>query len=169
MDWNLEILRPREYLSSIYEIDFDNLRAMGFKAVIMDIDDTIIPRKKIEITPRLYSLIESIKEKGFKICLLSNNFYPEKVEHVSRILKVPSVSVALKPLPFAFEKALKILGSSKSETLVIGDQIFMDILGGNLAGIYSILVKPISKETFWLRRWMREAEKFALRRLNLEP
>jgi predicted HAD superfamily phosphohydrolase YqeG len=57
---------------------------------------------------------------------------------------------------------LEILGSKKEETAIIGDQLFTDILGGNLFGIHTVLVKPMTKEIFFLRQWMRDLEKFFL-------
>ncbi|MFA4967815.1 MAG: YqeG family HAD IIIA-type phosphatase [Candidatus Margulisiibacteriota bacterium] len=169
MDLNLEIFRPKEYLDSIYNIDFKKLRSMGIKAIIMDMDETLLPREMLDITPVLFGFIEDLRDKGFTICLVSNSIYPERVDYVSKTLKLPSLTTAAKPLPFAFERALKIAGAKKDEAVVIGDQLFMDILGGNWAGIYTILVKPMSRETYWLRQWMRKAEKYVLQKLKLEP
>ena len=67
-----------------------------------------------------------------------------------------------KPFPFTFNRALRIVKSKTSEAAVIGDQVFMDILGGNLSKIYTILVKPISKEKMRIRKFMRWLEKKAL-------
>ena len=168
MDLNLEILRPREYLDSIYSIDFDRLKDRGISSIIMDMDETLLPREMLDITPVLFSFIQELREKGFNICLLSNSVHPERVDYVSRTLRLPSITMAAKPFPFAFDKALKLLKARKEEAVVIGDQLFMDTLGGNWAGIYTILVKPMSPEKFWLRQWMRTAEHFVLQNLNLE-
>lgn len=169
MALNLEILRPREYLDSIYQIDFDRLKSRGIGAIIMDMDETLLPREMIDITPVLFSFIQELREIGFGICLVSNSAHPERVDYVSRTLRIPSITMAAKPLPFAFDKALHMLKAKREEAVVIGDQLFMDVLGGNLAGIYTILVRPMSKEKFWLRQWMRVAEKLALEQLSLEP
>lgn len=166
MDLNLEIFRPREYLNSIYSIDFDKLKSKGIKAILMDMDETLLPREMLDISPVLFSFIAELREKGFNICLVSNSIHPERIDYVSKTLKLPSITMAAKPLPFAFEKALKILGAKKSEAVVIGDQLFMDILGGNLSGIYTILVTPMSAEKMWIRQLMRTAEKYVLQRLG---
>jgi hypothetical protein len=168
MDLNLEIFRPREYLNSIYLIDFDKLKSKGIRAILMDIDETLLPREMLDISPVLFSFIAELREKGFNICLVSNSIHPERIDYVSKTLKLPSITLAAKPFPFAFEKALKLLGAKKSEAVVIGDQLFMDILGGNLTGIYTILVKPMSAERFWLRQLMRTGEKYVLHKLGLE-
>ena len=168
MDINLEIFRPREYWASIYQIDYGRLKSRGFSAILMDLDETLLPREMRDITPVLFAFIEGLKDKGFKLCLLSNSLHPERVEYVGRTLKIPYITLSAKPLPFAFERALKILGATKAKTVVIGDQLFMDTLGGNWVGLYTILVKPMSRDTFWLRRWMRWGERWVLRQLNLE-
>jgi len=168
MEFNLEIFRPKEYLESIYQVDFDRLRSRGLKAVLLDLDETLLPREMSDITPVLYSFVEGIKEKGLKICLLSNNLHPERVIKVAQTLNLPYLTLAGKPFPFAFDRALKLLGVKRSEAVVIGDQLFMDIFGGNWAGIYTILVKPFSRETFWLRQWMRRGERWVLDKLNLD-
>jgi len=82
-------------------------------------------------------------------------------------LKLPYITLAAKPLPFAFRRAVQLLNTPASRCVVVGDQLFMDILGGNLAGMRTILVKPMSRETFWLRSLMRRAERWVLRRLGL--
>lgn len=163
----LEIFRPAEYLNTIYEIDFEGLRKRGFAALILDLDETLLPRELLHITPVLFSFVEGIKELGFKICLISNSLYPERVEYVARTLKLPYITLAAKPLPFAFNRAVQLLKIPASQCVVVGDQLFMDILGGNLAGMRTILVKPMSRETFWLRSLMRRAERWVLRRLGL--
>lgn len=166
MDWSLEIFRPREYLNSIYEVDFGGLRNRGYSALILDLDDTLLPRELIEISPVLYSFIEGIKDKGFSICLLSNNLNPERVQKVGKVLDLPVITLAGKPFPFAYQKAFKLLNKTAKESVTIGDQLFMDILGGNLAGIYTIFVKHMTQETSFWRRLMRRAEQFVLSKLD---
>ncbi len=168
MDWNLEIFRPKEYLESVYSIDFDRLKEKGITAIIMDMDETLLPREMLDITPVLFSFIQDLREKGFNICLVSNSMHPERVDYVSKTLKLPSITMAAKPFPFAFDKALKLLNAKRKDAVIIGDQLFMDVLGGTLAGIYTILVRPMTSEKFWLRQWMRRAEEFVLEKLGLD-
>jgi predicted HAD superfamily phosphohydrolase YqeG len=85
-----------------------------------------------------------------------------RVKYIAETLGVPSLHLSLKPLPFAFWQAMKLLGSAPKTTAMIGDQLFMDILGANLLGIYSIFVEHLTKETFPPRQWMRWLEQKAL-------
>ncbi len=163
----LEYCRPKEYLDSIYQIDFAGLRKKGIKGLILDLDETLLPREMLDISPVLFSFIEDLKDKGYQIFLLSNSMKEARVEYVGKTFNIPHMTFAMKPLPFAFESARKFMKLLPHEVAVVGDQLFMDILGGNWAKMYTILVKPFNPETFWLRQWMRVAEKWVLDRLNL--
>lgn len=158
------LLRPSEIVKSIYEIDFSHLRAKGIWALILDIDDTLLPRDSNDITPQIFEWIVSRKEENFKICLTSNSRHPLRVKYIGETLNLPSMSLSFKPLPFAFWKSLQILGAKPNEAAMIGDQLFMDILGANFLKIYSIYVEHSRKETFWPRIWMRWAEDWVLKK-----
>ena len=157
-------LRPNEFADSLFKINFERLYKTGFRAIILDIDDTLVPKHVNEIYPAVIDFIESLKSIGFKICLTSNNRHPLRVEYIGKNLGLPFSSLSLKPLPMAFDKALATLDAKPEETLVIGDQLFTDILGGNIKKLYTIFVEPMTKETFFLRQWMRGIEEWLISR-----
>ena len=109
--------------------------------------------------------ITARKEEGFKICLTSNSRHPMRVKHIAETLEVPSIHFGMKPLPFAFWRALKMVDAKAEEAAMIGDQLFMDVLGGNLVKLYTIYVKHLTPETFLPRVWMRAAEEWAINNL----
>ena len=156
-------LRPNLVVKDIHDIDFAKLKTQGINALILDIDDTLIPRGVNEISPQVFEWVMTRKEEGFKLCLASNSRHPMRVKYIGKTLELPSMSLGFKPLPFAFQKSLKLLDAEANETAMIGDQLFMDILGANLVGIYSILVKHLSRETFLPRVLMRQLENLILR------
>jgi len=164
MQW----LKPNEIAESLFKLDFNRLRQKGFKSIILDLDDTLLPREVNDIYPTLLEFIEDLKAAGFKICLTSNSRHPLRVEYIGKTLALPYSSLSMKPLPFAFDKALATLGAKPEETIVIGDQLFTDILGGKLKGLYTILVKPLSEETFLPRQCMRWIENFLIDRWQAE-
>jgi len=96
-----------------------------------------------------------LRERGFSVCLVSNNWH-ERVHHVASELGFDLVDKAIKPLPFAFRQALRLENATAKEAAVIGDQLFTDILGGNMLGMRTILVAPLSAtdlpHTLLLRR-----------------
>ena len=163
----LEQFRPRKYLNSIKSIDFSALKEQGIRGLLFDLDDTILPRREKVLNPMTYHFFDSLKEQGFKICILSNNYNPKRVKNIARELGIYYITYAFKPLPTGFNRAAEMLKLKPSQIAVIGDQLFMDIWGGNLAQMYTILVKPISQEIRWYRQLMRMAEDWVLEQLEL--
>jgi HAD superfamily phosphatase (TIGR01668 family) len=158
----LKALQPDETVRNIHEINFVKLRRQGIRALILDIDDTLIPRKVNDISPQVFEWAVARRQEGFKLCLTSNSRHPLRVKYIGDTLKVPAMALGFKPLPFAFWNSLKVLEAGPEETAMIGDQLFMDILGANLVNLYSIYVKHLSEETFLPRQWMRRLEKWVL-------
>jgi uncharacterized protein len=154
--------RPREIVKDLRAIDFKALKAAGINALILDIDDTLIPREVNDISPLVFDWVVSRKEEGFHLCLTSNSRHPLRVQYIGDTLGIPSLHLSFKPLPFAFWRSLEILQSKPEETAMIGDQLFMDILGAKLLNIYSIFIDHRKPETLLLRKWMRQAEQWLI-------
>lgn len=135
-------LYPNDYVASTYAIDFAVLRQEGYRGVVFDVDNTLVPHGA-PADERAIALFRWLHELGYQVVLLSNNREPrvqtfcEKVEWATYIYK------AGKPNPKNYRKAMEKMGTTTEDTLFVGDQIFTDIWGANLAGIRSILVKPI--------------------------
>jgi HAD superfamily phosphatase (TIGR01668 family) len=150
----MSLFRPDEYFTSVGEIDLDRLRHEGIEALIVDLDNTLLPRDSGDV-PAWAAEWAGIARESFGVCLVSNNWH-ERVRAVADELGVQLVSRALKPLPFAFRRALGLLEADASRTAVVGDQVFTDVLGGNLVGARTILVEPLSRSdlphTLLLRR-----------------
>jgi uncharacterized protein len=166
--WNglLEACRPRAVVKDIREIDFRGLKERGITALLFDIDDTLLPREVNDIYPELFERVATLKQEGFRLCLTSNSRHPLRVKYIGDTLGVPAISFGFKPLPFAFRRSLEILKAKPEETAMIGDQLFMDILGANLVGLYSIFVWHHKPESFPPRQWMRQAEDWLMAKLS---
>lgn len=132
---------PGEYLDSTYEIDFDKLYDEGYRAVIFDVDNTLVPHGA-PADERACALFAHLKELGFSCMLLSNNKEP-RVKMFNDVVQVSYIYKANKPNPANYRKAMEMMGTDTTNTVFVGDQIFTDVYGANLAGIRSILVKPI--------------------------
>jgi len=139
---------------------------MGIKGILFDLDNTIIRRDADQFPPEVSEYLNKLRRHGFKMGIISNN-RRKRVSAIAGLLQVPSVHRAVKPLVRPFRKALKMLGTSAWETALVGDQIFTDILGGNLAGLHTILVVPMGGKDFWGSRLIsRPLEKLVLARLS---
>lgn len=137
-------LYPKEYMKSTYEIDFAKYRAMGYRAVIFDIDNTLVEHGA-PADERSIELIEHLKALGYDIMLLSNNKEP-RVKMFNDAVHVNYIFKAGKPGTKNYHAAMVMMGSDLTNTLFVGDQLFTDVWGANRAGIYSILVQPIDKK-----------------------
>lgn len=132
---------PGEYLDSTYEIDFDKLYDEGYRAVIFDVDNTLVPHGA-PADERACALFAHLKELGFSCMLLSNNKEP-RVKMFNDVVQVSYIFRAHKPNPENYRKAMELMGTDTTNTIFVGDQIFTDVYGANRAGIRSVLVKPI--------------------------
>ena len=133
---------PSELISSTYRIDFERLYAEGWRGIIFDIDNTLVPHGA-PADERAIRLFRRLKKIGFECCLVSNNKKP-RVEMLNKEIQVHMVWLAHKPLSAGYRKAIKEMGTQEHNTLVIGDQIFTDLWGGSFLGLKTILVLPIN-------------------------
>ncbi len=133
---------PDEYLDSTYLIDFDGLRKKGIKALIFDIDNTLVPHGA-PAEARAIALFEKLQELGFAVTLLSNNKEPRVKMFADAVVGAEYIYKAGKPGREGYRRAMKQMGSTEQSTVFIGDQLFTDVWGAKRSGIYSILVKPI--------------------------
>ena len=137
----LSCFYPDEYLDSTYVIDFDALYRAGYRGVIFDIDNTLVPHGA-PADERARALFCHLKEIGFDCCLLSNNQLP-RIELFNQDIHVKFIENAHKPSVKNYRKAMQMMGTNTGNTLFVGDQIFTDVYGARRTGIHSILVKPI--------------------------
>ena len=137
----LQRFYPNEYLDSTYVIDFDKLYEKGYRGIIFDIDNTLVPHGA-PADERAKKLFAHLKELGYHCMLLSNNKEP-RVKMFNDAVNVSYIYKAGKPATKNYLKAMEELGTTTENTLFVGDQIFTDVYGANRAGIRTILVKPI--------------------------
>ncbi|UXR37981.1 YqeG family HAD IIIA-type phosphatase [Staphylococcus simulans] len=135
---------PNAYVDNVFMINYEKIQKLGFKALIFDIDSTLVPHGA-ETTAEVDQLFKHIHELGLKTLLLSNNS-DERIKDFNRNIQTLYIPMANKPNKANYLKAVKMLGVEKSEVLLIGDQMFTDVLGANLCGIQSILVKYLLHE-----------------------
>ena len=132
---------PDEYMASTYVISFEKLYKEGYRGVIFDIDNTLVPHgaPADERAKKLFARLEKI---GFQSCLLSNNQEP-RVKMFNQDIQTNYIYNAHKPSTKNYVKAMEKMGTDKENTLFVGDQLFTDVWGAKRAGIRNILVKPI--------------------------
>ncbi|MCX8007729.1 MAG: YqeG family HAD IIIA-type phosphatase [Coriobacteriia bacterium] len=149
------MLKPDRFFASVERIQPPVLREMGVRALIVDLDNTLLPRDRDTVPASVREWLRAMAEDGLPVCLVSNNWH-RRARETAHELGIPIVAKAIKPLPFAFLRALRILGVRPRECVVIGDQLFTDVLGGRLVGCRTVMVPPQSSHdlphTLLLRR-----------------
>ncbi|TET54723.1 MAG: YqeG family HAD IIIA-type phosphatase [Actinobacteria bacterium] len=157
-------LTPDAYYDSIYAINIDDLSKQGIEGIIIDLDNTLIPRDKKDTPSRLIEWLDNIEKNDLRLCVVSNNKH-SRGKAISEKINRPVVSMARKPSRSAFKKALDILKTPEDKTVVIGDQIFTDVMGGRRMGLKTILVVPLKGKDFFTTALIRRLEWRILRRL----
>ncbi|ANE47263.1 hypothetical protein SY83_14410 [Paenibacillus swuensis] len=162
-----ERLLPHLSVKSIYDIDLDSLIKQGIKGIITDLDNTLVGARDPLATPELVEWLAGLKRLGFKVTIVSNNSHG-RVHAFSSPLDIPFIHAARKPSTRAFRKALQLMELEPGQTVVIGDQMLTDVLGGKRIGMYTILVAPISlpDEGFFTKVFNRNIERLALSNLS---
>ena len=135
---------PDCYMNSTYEIDFDTYYEKGYRGIIFDIDNTLVPHGA-PADERSKKLFAHLKELGYQVVLLSNNKEP-RVKMFNDVVKVSYIFKAGKPLVKNYLKAMEMMGTNQKNTLFVGDQLFTDVWGAKRTGIHNVLVKPIDKK-----------------------
>ena len=138
----LQMLYPDEYLDSTYTIDFKKLYKDGYRGILFDIDNTLVPHGA-PADPEAVRLFQKLRDIGFSCCLVSNN-RKKRVEPFAASVGAQFIEMAAKPSRKGYERAMERLGTNTGNTVFIGDQLFTDIWGAKNAGLRNILVKPIN-------------------------
>lgn len=134
---------PKEYQDSAYEIDFEEFYKKGYRGVIFDVDNTLVPHNA-PADDKAKGLFARLKDLGYESCLLSNNKEPRVKLFSEAVVYAGYIFKGGKPSTRGYEAAMEKMGTNKGNTLFVGDQLFTDVWGANRTGLYSILVKPIN-------------------------
>lgn len=153
----LSRLAPDQYLGSAMDVDLAALKADGVEGLIVDLDNTLVPRYESEPSDELKRWLLRVSEANLAVVIVSNN-WTARVGAIAEELGVSIVKGAGKPLAKAFRQGMKILGTTPEETAVIGDQLFTDVLGGNRLGLHTVLVVPLSEKEMLHTRVLRRLE-----------
>ncbi len=133
---------PDEIQDSAYDIPFGEWYEKGYRGIIFDIDNTLVPHGA-DADERSIALFKDLKRLGFKTMLLSNNKEP-RVKRFNQKIGSGYIFKAGKPSRGNYLKAMEAMGTNRENTLFVGDQLFTDVWGAKRVGIYSILVKPMN-------------------------
>lgn len=139
----MALFRAGFLADNIYEISGAALGRRGIRLLLADLDNTLVPYGVPLPDEKLKSWRDELAAHGVTLFILSNNRHESRPRTFAQALDVPYIGHAGKPKTASFVKAMEQMGVAPEQTAIVGDQIFTDVLGGNRAGVATILVKPI--------------------------
>lgn len=152
---------PDQHVKSVFDISPQQLKSRGIKAIITDLDNTLVEWDRPNATPKLIEWFNDMEKNNILITIVSNN-NEERVKAFSEPHRIPYIFRARKPLGRAFQKAIRQMNVRKEEVVVIGDQLLTDVFGGNRSGIHTILVVPVAKTDGFFTKFNRQMERIIL-------
>ena len=152
---------PDYMFETVECIPFNLIHSERIKGIMFDMDNTLVNKKYVH-TKELKSWIKEMKKQGIKMCIFSNTPRINKIKIVAKDLGMQYISNGFKPFKFGFKKAENLLGIDKENIVIIGDQLFTDIYGGNRYGIKTILVNPIEDKEVFVTKIKRPIEKILI-------
>ena len=155
---------PDLYCENITKIDEKVLKDNNIKALILDVDNTLLDfdLKFLEGLKEWYD--STVKMNNIKCIILSNSNKEKKVKMAAELLGVEYIKFATKPLKRGFNKAIKALDVPNENIAVVGDQIFTDVIGANRMKMFSILVKPLGEKDIWMTKVKRPLEGWVIKK-----
>lgn len=160
----MSLLKPNLVINSVLDLPLNELLMKGYKGIIIDLDNTLTEWNSLTCEPAIEQWLDTAKRMGFSFCIVSNNG-SRRVKSLATNWKIHFIPNAIKPRKRAFFRAIELMGTDNENTLVIGDQLFTDILGGNRAGLFTVLVNPLSNKEFIGTKIVRFLECIAYKRI----
>lgn len=144
----MALVTPTWMVEAIYKIEPSSLRRHGISVILTDLDNTLIAWNNPDGTVQLRDWLQRMQQAGITVMVVSNN-NAQRVARAVGTFALPFTARALKPLPVGINRAVRELGVNKDQCVMVGDQFMTDIIAGNLAGVRTVLVKPLVTTDQW--------------------
>ncbi|RAP37229.1 YqeG family HAD IIIA-type phosphatase [Candidatus Marinamargulisbacteria bacterium SCGC AAA071-K20] len=162
-----KLLVPDDILESILEIDLDYLHEKGYRTLVLDIDNTIVPRSENLMTLNMLSWVARVKNSGFELYFLSNNSSWKRIERICKQAETKGFYFSCKPLVYSARDMATRYGFDIKKSVIVGDQVLTDVIVANWLGAFSILVDPLDKKLSFLKTLQRDIELNILNKLSI--
>lgn len=139
----ISLLQPNLILgSTIFNLTPQVLREHKIDGLILDVDETLVPFRQKETSLELQQWIGEIKA-DIPIWLVSNNMSYSRIGNIANSVDLPFISSAKKPSRRKLKEAATAMNLPAEQIAMVGDRLFTDVLAGNRAGMFTILVEPM--------------------------
>ena len=157
------LFKPTFYLKNVFCIDENFLYENNVSALVLDMDNTLSMHGNPRAEDGVMEWLNKMREFGVKMRVVSNNT-TKRVKPLAQMLGLEFTANGATPLTFGITRAMRDMNADKASTLVVGDQIFTDVIAGNLKGVRTVLVNPFHLENKWTFKLKRLAESVVFKR-----
>ena len=151
-------MKPEKVYENLIQMPWDKFASEGIKTALLDFDNTLGPDHATEPEEYSYKCVKMIEEHGIRCCLVSNAKSGRSAK-IAEMLGIPVVTYANKPGTSGIFKAISLMESTPEASLMVGDQVFTDVIAGNRAGVRTFLVEKLHKPEIWYVMLKRPFEK----------
>lgn len=141
---------PRVITEKLTDITPELLKQKQISLLMLDFDNTIVPYTTNTPTREMESWLTTMAASDIQICVVSNS-KRDRVKVFCAKYGIDCITHAKKPFSKGIRECLEKYGTDPKNSAIVGDQIFTDTLGGNCAGLTSILVTAIHNHNIWLK------------------
>ena len=141
-------MKPEKVYENLVRIPWDELCGSGIETALLDFDNTLGPDHATEPEAYSHECVKMIEEKGIRCCLVSNA-KSGRSSKIAEMLGIPCVTYANKPGTSGVLKAIKLMESAPEACVMVGDQIFTDVIAGNRSGVRTFMVERLHKKEAW--------------------
>ena len=143
-------LLPTLVTDKLTDVTAQLLHNRNIRLLMLDFDNTIVPYTTSTPTPKMEKWLREIAASDIQLCVVSNS-HNDRVKIFCAQYGIPCITHACKPFTKGIRECLEKFVCPPRDAAIVGDQIFTDTLGGNCAGVTTILVKAIDNHNFWLK------------------
>ena len=143
-------LLPWRMTEKLTDVSSAFLRGQNIRLLMLDFDNTIVPYTTDVPTAEMQNWLREAAASDIQVCVVSNS-RKDRVKIFCEGYGIPCITHAAKPFTKGIRQCLDRFETPASQAVLVGDQIFTDTLGGNSAGVRTILVKAIDNHNFWLK------------------
>ncbi|HNW46610.1 MAG TPA: YqeG family HAD IIIA-type phosphatase [Thermotogota bacterium] len=166
------LISPHEYARSVFSVDYEQLALHRLDAVVFDLDNTLLPRRIGSLSEEVTALFTRLQRCGFRVFILSNTWRTDRLKNIEKQIGEGQIirGKMLKPFPYKMRGFLKQAGQDPKKTVIIGDQLFTDILCGNLLHLYTIKVEALDPhDEYWTTKILRFFERRLISFIHFKP
>lgn len=139
---------PTAAVDSVLRLEPCGLVRRGKRLLLLDVDNTLLAWKGRQVPQDVAQWVAAVLHAGLRVCVVSNTKRPKRLRALCEALGVPFVRDRFKPSRRMFLLAMERYGATPDETIMVGDQLFTDVLGARRAGIEAVWVQPVSEREF---------------------